>query len=351
MATDFTRSIISTPRLETNVWSRGPVDGVPLLLVHGNLVTGGWWKYVAEHLPGDIHVIAPDLRGFGRSEVKPVDATKGLGEMADDLRSLLETLGLADQGIVNAAGWSMGGGVLQQYLLSYPEDLAAVTLIAPLSPYGFGGTLADGSPAYADFAASGGGGAAPEFVSRVAAKDSSEVEPTTSPRMVIRTYFGPRENLLNVDEEFLVEETLLTATGADNYPGDGLASENWPGLAPGTGGVLNAMSPKYFDTSALAYLERKVPIAWIRGTQDQVVSDLSMFDLATLGQFEAIPGWPGPHVLPPQPMEVQMREVLGRYSANGGSVVEVTFEGAAHGMPVEVPERIANEIAGRLIGW
>lgn len=49
--TDFTHSLVSTDRLETNVWTSGPADGVPLLLVHGNLVTGGWWKYVAEVLP------------------------------------------------------------------------------------------------------------------------------------------------------------------------------------------------------------------------------------------------------------------------------------------------------------
>src|SRR6478735_1984864 len=101
---DFTRTMVPTSRLTQSVWTSGPDDGVPLLLVHGNLVSGGWWRYVADALPDDVRVIAPDLRGFGRTEPKPVDATRGLADMSDDLRSLLEALDLADTGRVNAAG-------------------------------------------------------------------------------------------------------------------------------------------------------------------------------------------------------------------------------------------------------
>ena len=56
------------------------------------------------------------------------------------------------------AGWSLGGGVLWQYALDYPDDLASLTMVVPLSPYGFGGTKgAGGEPCFADFAATGGG--------------------------------------------------------------------------------------------------------------------------------------------------------------------------------------------------
>ena len=51
--------------------------------------------------------------------------------------------------------------------------LATLTLLAPMSPFGFGGTRdAEGTPCYADFAGSGGGTAAPDFVKRVAARSS-----------------------------------------------------------------------------------------------------------------------------------------------------------------------------------
>ena len=35
-------------------------------------------------------------------------------------------------------GWSMGGGVVMQYALDHPA--LSLTLQAPVSPYGFGGT-------------------------------------------------------------------------------------------------------------------------------------------------------------------------------------------------------------------
>jgi pimeloyl-ACP methyl ester carboxylesterase len=347
---DLASSMVTTDRLETHVWAGGPADGVPLLLVHGNLVTGGWWRYVAERLPGDVRVIAPDLRGYGRTEARPVDATRGLGDMADDLRSLLVALGLADRAAVNAAGWSLGGGVLWQYALDYPDDLASLTMVAPLSPYGFGGTKGPGGePCFADFAATGGGTAAAEVYRRFAAQDRSEDEPLTSPRVILREYFGARGNAAAVDEEFLLDEVLRTRTGDGFSPGDSTASPNWPGVAPGTRGIFNAISPRWYNAAAFAGLARKPPVTWLRGGQDQVVSDTSMFDLGYLGQLGAMPGWPGDGVLPPQPMAGQTRAVLDAYRAGGGVAEEVVLPEAAHGMPVEVPEQVAAVIEARLV--
>jgi pimeloyl-ACP methyl ester carboxylesterase len=343
-------SKVSTDRLDTHVWTSGPEDGTPVLLVHGNLVSGGWWQYVVAALPDDVRVIAPDLRGFGRSEAKPIDATRGLGDMVDDVRSLLVALRWADRGTVNAAGWSMGGGVLWQYAVAYPDDLASMTMIAPISPYGYGGTKGDdGTPCYDDFAASGGGGAAPEFVRRLAAGDRSETDPVTSPRVIMREYFGPRTNTKNVDEEFLLDESLRTRVGDDFYPGDSTPCDNWPGAAPGTRGVLNAMTPKYYRATGVVDVARKPPISWLRGGQDQVISDTSLFDFGYLGQIGAVPGWPGDAVLPPQPMTAQTRAVLDAYRAAGGVAEEITLEDAAHGMLVEVPDQVSEVISDRLV--
>ena len=342
---EFAGQMVQTERLHTHVWTSGPEDGRPLLLVHGNITTGGFWRYVAEALPDDIRVIAPDLRAFGRTEPLAIDATRGVGDFADDVRSLLEALGLAGRRDVHAAGWSMGGAVLQQYLLSHPGDLASVTLIAPVSPYGYGGTKGpDGEPCTPDFAGSGGGTAAPDFVRRLAARDDSPDDPTSSPRVVLLSYFGPGKNAANVDEDFLVDELFTTVVGDDHYPGDTVASENWPSVAPGDRGVLNTMSPKHFDTSGFADVADKPPIAWIRATADQVVSDRSMFDFATLGEIGAVPGWPGAEAMPPQPMETQMRAVLRRYEASGGLTREVVLDDVGHGIPLEDPDRVAGEI-------
>src|SRR3954462_2046910 len=282
--------MVDTARLRQHVWTSGPDDGRPLLLVHGNITTGGFWRYVAERLPPDVRGIAPDLRSFGRTEPKPVDATRGLRDMADDLHDLVTTLGLSGRRDVHAAGWSMGGGVLQQYLVDHARDLASLILIAPLSPYGFGGCRGpDGGPRTPDWggtraghpsppfvrrlpprgAGRGAAPASPDFARRLAARDASSDEPESAPREVLLTFFGPGANRPNVDEEFLVAELLATSVGDDHYPGDAAISEHWPNVGPGTRGVMNSMSGKYHDTSVLGDLVGGPPITWLRGTADQ----------------------------------------------------------------------------------
>jgi pimeloyl-ACP methyl ester carboxylesterase len=176
-------TFVQTSRLRTHCWVDGPADGDPLLLVHGNLTTGRFWQSLTQQLAQRFRMVAPDLRAFGRTEARGVDASRGLRDWSDDIQALLEALNWIDGRRVHAAGWSMGGGILQQYEIDHPGSLASLTLIAPLSPFGFGATRdAAGTPCSADFAGSGGGTAAPDFVRRLAAGDASEDEPTSRPR-------------------------------------------------------------------------------------------------------------------------------------------------------------------------
>jgi pimeloyl-ACP methyl ester carboxylesterase len=60
-------------------------------------------------LPVQYRLIALDLRGYGRSEVAPVDATRGVRDFSDDLHALVQTLGLERPHLL---GWSLGGNVV-----------------------------------------------------------------------------------------------------------------------------------------------------------------------------------------------------------------------------------------------
>jgi pimeloyl-ACP methyl ester carboxylesterase len=51
-----------------------------------------------------------------------------------------------------------------------------------------------------------------------------------------------------------------------------------------------------------------------------------------------IPNWPGMDVYPPQPMLGQIRHVLEKYAAAGGSYKEVVIDDAGHVPFVEKPE-------------
>jgi pimeloyl-ACP methyl ester carboxylesterase len=334
-------TLIQTSRLRMHCWVAGPEGRAPLLLIHGNLSTGRFFQALANELGDRFRIVAPDLRSFGRTEALPVDASRGLRDWSDDLRALLETLGWADQRRVHAAGWSIGGGVLQQYELDHAGDLATLTLLAPISPFGFGGTRnAEGTPCYADFAGSGGGTAAPDFVKRVAARDASDEEPASSPRVVMRSFFwSPRYTA--PDEDELIEEVLLTRVGDDFYPGASTPSQNWPGVGPASRGVNNAISPAWCNTSGFGDIEQPAPLLWIRGDEDQVISDASMFDFGTLGKLGAVPGWPGDEVYPSQPMLEQIRPVFERRRTHGGRVREVVLHEVGHGPPVERAEEVA----------
>lgn len=338
--------VIDTPRLQVGILERDADDpGTPpertVVLVHGNVSSALFWQEIMQDLPADLRVIAVDLRGFGGSEHAPVDATRGLRDFSDDLFATLDALGIPTAHLV---GWSMGGGVVMQYALDHPA--LSLTLQAPVSPYGFGGTRRDGSRLTDDDAGCGGGGANPDFVARLAAGDTSD-EAQTSPRSVFRSGYVS-SGYAGEHEDVWVASMLTTSTAEGNYPGDGVASENWPGFAAGSVGVLNTMSPKYFDVSGIVDLPVKPPILWIHGTADAIVSDTSFYDLNHLGQLGIVPGWPGADVAPAQEMVSQTRDVFDAYAAAGGEVAELSLEGVGHSPHLERPAEFRRALLERI---
>jgi pimeloyl-ACP methyl ester carboxylesterase len=331
----------------------GPADGTPVLLIHGNCSSGSYWEpFVRRLLPtGSWRVVAPDLRGYGGSDPAPVDATRGLRDFADDVAALLDARlpngePLFDHGarpIVVAH--SMGAGVAMRLAIDQPERVAGLLLESPVSPYGFGGTRdLVGTLTTPDFAGTGAGAVNPSFVARLAAKDRSSDDPA-SPRVVMRSTYVADPDAFGADEDAMLETVLSTVVGEGNYPGDPATAESWPATGPGTRGVLNAMSPKWFSIAdELIALGHKPPVTWVRGSADVIVSDTSLFDLAYLGQLGAVPGWPGAEACPPQPMVGQTRAVLERYAAAGGSFTEVVLEGCGHSPHIERPDEFLSAL-------
>ena len=334
-----TSRTIDTPRLRTHALTAGREGSAPVALIHGNVSSARFFEETLLALPQAYWGIAPDLRGFGASETKPVDARRGLRDFADDLHALFTGLGLVGERKPHLVGWSMGGGVAMQYAIDHPENMASLTLMDTLSPFGYVGTKdAQGSLCWPDGAGSGGGAANPDYVQRLKAGDRSEESPN-SPRNVLNTfYFKPPFRAEPAREEVYLDEILRMVIGDDNYPGDGVASPNWPGLGPGQRGVNNAMSPLVYDLSAFASISPKPAVLWIRGADDQIVSDASLLDFGTLGQLGYVPGWPGADAFPSQPMVTQIRAVLDRYRAAGGSYEEAVIAECGHSPHIEKPD-------------
>jgi pimeloyl-ACP methyl ester carboxylesterase len=334
---------VSTPRLTTHLLESGQEEGVPVLFVHGNVASSRIFEETLAALPPYYRGLSPDLRGFGRSEPKPVDAARGMRDLSDDLRGLIEALGYAEDRKIHLVGWSLGGGVVMQYAIDYPEEVASLTLSSPLPPYGMGGTKdVSGTPCWPDYAGSGGGLVNLDFVrflEQGLADDPQDADNPSSPRNVMNaTYFKPPFRVDREREEILVSEILRTKVGDYNYPGDKSPSPNWPNVAPGRWGIVNAFSPKYCDLSAFAEIDPRPDVLWFRGAYDRTVSDASAADFGYLGKVGLVPDWPGEEIYPPQPMVSQIRAVLDEYAAGGGNYREEVFADCGHTPHIEKPD-------------
>ncbi len=117
----------------------GPVDGKPLLLVHGYPQTGVMWADVAHRLAlsGRFRVIVPDLPGYGESALgagrsSPERMSKR--RMAADMVALMAALGHQQFDI---AGHDRGARVAYRLAFDCPEaiDRVAVLDVVPTLEY------------------------------------------------------------------------------------------------------------------------------------------------------------------------------------------------------------------------
>lgn len=98
-------------------------QGLPVVLLHAFPLHRGMWAAQREELSRRYRVLTPDFRGHGESAVAAEDST--MERMAEDLRGLLDTLGLAR---VVLGGLSMGGYAAFAFYRLYPDRVAALIL-------------------------------------------------------------------------------------------------------------------------------------------------------------------------------------------------------------------------------
>ena len=99
-------------------------SGSPILLVHGFPLDSRMWEAQIPVLASaGRRVVAPDLRGFGRSQS---DRPFTLEALADDLHALMQDLRALPFVL---AGLSMGGYVSLAYMRKYPADVRGLVLI------------------------------------------------------------------------------------------------------------------------------------------------------------------------------------------------------------------------------
>ncbi|RLN97286.1 hypothetical protein BBJ28_00013610 [Nothophytophthora sp. Chile5] len=112
----------------------GPRDATPLVLVHGWPDLWFGWRYQIEALSKTYRVIAPDLRGFGRSSAPTTVEDYGTKKVTGDLAALLDFLNLPRAVFI---GHDWGGAIVWRMCMFYPERVAAVCgICTPYFPQG-----------------------------------------------------------------------------------------------------------------------------------------------------------------------------------------------------------------------
>ncbi|MCN9242379.1 alpha/beta hydrolase [Streptomyces sp. RY43-2] len=103
----------------------GTDPGAPVVLaLHGITANGLTWARVAHHLAGRVTLVAPDLRGRGRSGRLP--GPYGIAAHADDMAAVVGALGL---GRVVLTGHSMGAFIAALTAVRHPDLLSGLLLV------------------------------------------------------------------------------------------------------------------------------------------------------------------------------------------------------------------------------
>jgi 3-oxoadipate enol-lactonase len=99
--------------------------GQPVVLLHGFPLDSRMWQPQIGTLSKSCRVIAPNLRGFGGSGLKPGDETRGvsMADYATDVAKLLDAISVTEPIIL--CGFSMGGYIMWQFLRQFPDRVKA----------------------------------------------------------------------------------------------------------------------------------------------------------------------------------------------------------------------------------
>ena len=103
--------------------SRAPSSAMTVVLIHGSGGNAGMWRKVMEGLADGYDSLAVDLPGHGKSQG---EGMKSIPEYREFMKDFFGVLGT---GNIVLGGHSLGGGIVQDFVLKYPEKLRAILLI------------------------------------------------------------------------------------------------------------------------------------------------------------------------------------------------------------------------------
>ncbi len=243
-----------------------------LLLIHGFPLDRTLWAAQVRDLADIARVIAPDLRGFGESGMPAGPVT--MDAYADDLRSLLEVLGVKNAVV---AGLSMGGYIA---LAFYRQNAALVrgliladTKAGPDSPEGKKGRDDSIALARAEGAGAVGGKMLPKMLTPKTAAQRPEVANVARAMMARQPVAGvvaaleamrdrpdSTPTLTQIKTPALIvtgaEDTLIPPTEADTMR-EAIRGARLVSI-PGAAHLANLDQPEAFNAAVREFLKSVV---------------------------------------------------------------------------------------------
>ena len=136
MATEILR--VAVNGIELDVVAAGPADGKLVILLHGFPEFSYGWRHQIQALAAaGLRVVAPDQRGYNRSEKPAGIAEYKLDTLADDVLGIADALGHERFAVV---GHDWGGVVAWHLATRNPERISRAAILNAPHPATCGGT-------------------------------------------------------------------------------------------------------------------------------------------------------------------------------------------------------------------
>jgi pimeloyl-ACP methyl ester carboxylesterase len=121
--------LVETGGLRLNLDCRGqPVAGVPTVVLEaGQGLCGRSWALVQAEVAGWTRVCSYDRAGYGWSPPAPAGSVRSAGQLARELRTLLQAAAVAPPYVL--VGHSLGGLIVRAFHADYPDDVAGMVLV------------------------------------------------------------------------------------------------------------------------------------------------------------------------------------------------------------------------------